>query len=188
MTNKPKNSQKTIKSLILAIIMIMVLITPDLAKASSFELASFAMSPIIINPDSNGDGPTITNLPENTRAQRIDDFFADRDMPLAGFGDKFVKVADACGLDWRLLPAISIRESSGGKHLMNRNPFGWGSAKIPFKNFNEAIEVVSKNLCGLSPGTAQYYKDKTVYEKLWAYNGTVLHSYPDEVIAIMKMF
>jgi hypothetical protein len=121
------------------------------------------------------------------RAERIDAYFEKRGMPLTGYGAKFVEVADKYGIDWRLLPAIGVRESSGGKHLMNNNPFGWGSAKIPFTDFNDAIEVVAYNLSGNNPNTARYYKDTDSYKKLWYYNGTVMPTYPDEVIAIMNM-
>jgi hypothetical protein len=96
-------------------------------------------------------------------------------------------MADKCDIDWRLLPAIGVRESSGGKFQYNNNPFGWGSAKIRFKDFSQAIDVVSDNLCGLNDATAKYYKDKTTYQRLWYYNGTVIPSYPQEVIDIMEM-
>jgi hypothetical protein len=71
---------------------------------------------------------------------------------------------------------------------MNNNPFGWGSAKIPFKDFGEAITVVTDNLCGKNPNTARYYKDTSVDKKLWYYNGSVEPTYPGEVKAIMAMF
>lgn len=122
------------------------------------------------------------------RAERLDAYFAKRDMPLEGYGAKFIEVADAHELDWRLLPAIAVRESSGGKRIMNNNPFGWGSAKIKFDDFNEAIEEVGANISGHDEDTAKYYKDKTVYQILWLYNGTVIHTYPKEVMGIMKMF
>ena len=172
------------------IIVILAGVQPKETKAYS-ELMELSMAPIALNLAIavSDEGPTNENKPSlNSRAKRLDEYFAKRDMPLASYGAKFVKVADFYGLDWRLLPAVGVRESSGGKHLMNRNPFGWGSAKIPFKNFNEAIEVVAKNLAGASPSTARYYKDKTTFQKLWAYNGTVMPTYPDEVIAIMNMF
>ena len=127
------------------------------------------------------------SIVKDDRAERLDAYFAKRDMPLAGYGEEFVEVADKYGIDWRLLPAIGVRESSGGKHLMNNNPFGWGSAKIPFKDFGEAIDVVAWNLSGNNPNTAKYYKDTDSYTKLWYYNGTVMPTYPDEVIAIMDM-
>lgn len=122
------------------------------------------------------------------RADRLDAYFAKRNMPLEGYGAKFIEVADAYEMDWRLLPAIGVRESSGGKHMMNNNPFGWGSAKIKFDDFSEAIEEVAANISGNDKDTARYYKDKTVFQVLWAYNGTVMPTYPKEVMNIMKMF
>jgi len=72
--------------------------------------------------------------------------------------------------------------------LMNNNPFGWGSAKIKFANFDDAIEELGANISGHDKDTARYYKDKTVFQVLWAYNGTVMPTYPKEVMNIMKMF
>ena len=36
-------------------------------------------------------------------------------MPLFGMGMKMCKEAEKNELDWRLLPAIAVRESTGGK-------------------------------------------------------------------------
>lgn len=121
------------------------------------------------------------------KADRIDAYFEKRNMPLAGHGMEFVAAAEKYNIDWRLLPAIGVRESSGGLHLMNNNPFGWGSAKIKFADFSEAIEVVAMNLGGGNPNTARYYKDADTKKKLWYYNGTVMPTYPAEVIDIMEM-
>lgn len=122
------------------------------------------------------------------RADRLNAYFEKRDMPLASYGEKFVRAADACGLDWRLLPAIGVRESSGGKHYMNNNPFGWGSAKIKYADFGAAIDDVTEHLCGSRDTTSSYYKDKTTYQKLWYYNGSVMPTYPAEVMSIMNKF
>lgn len=124
----------------------------------------------------------------DTRGARLDAYFAARRMPLEGHGQTFVEEADRAGIDWRLVAAIGVRESSGGKYLMNNNPFGWGSAKIPFEDFDHAIVVVTSHLAGENPHTARYYANNTTFDKLWAYNGTVLHTYPAEVMAIMDMF
>lgn len=131
--------------------------------------------------------PTNEELIDGERIQRLENYFTARNMPLAGHGADFVAAAKKCDIDWRLLPAIGVRESSGGKHLLNNNPFGWGSAKIKFNDFSDAIDGVSDNLCGLNPNTARYYADKTTYERLWYYNGTVLPTYPKEVMDIMDM-
>lgn len=121
------------------------------------------------------------------KAERIDAYFEKRDMPLAGYGIDFVKAAEKYDIDWRLAAAIGVRESSGGKRMMNNNPFGWGSAKIKFDDFSEAIDVVSMNLGGYNENTARYYRDTDTKTKLWYYNGTVIPSYPQEVIDIMEM-
>ncbi len=121
-------------------------------------------------------------------AEAIDVFFKDRKMPLRGTGMTFVLVAEKYGLDWRLLPAISVRESSGGKEACGYNPFGWGSCKIHnFYSYEEAIEALGKNLGGANKSTSKYYAGKTTEEKLYYYNGSVEPPYTGEVIAIMEM-
>lgn len=120
------------------------------------------------------------------RAEAINAYFKERSMPLQGTGMTFVLVAEKYGLDWRLLPAIGVRESSGGKQACGYNPFGWGSCKLHnYYGYEEAIESLGKNLGGANKNTARYYAGKNTYEKLYYYNGTVVPSYPDEVIAIM---
>lgn len=128
-----------------------------------------------------GERPSSHQQIEDTRALQIDNYFKAHKMPLDGYGKQMVEVADKYNLDWRLLPAISVRESSGGLHMCKNNPFGWGSCKITFNSLNEAIETVGYKLANL-----QVYKDKTTWKKLYYYNGTVIASYPDEVVAIMN--
>lgn len=173
--------KNTINKSVLAILVVMVAMSGILTPANvhAFSFSSFIeLFKAKIEADQEKD----------ERASRIDAYFAKREMPLAGYGEKFVEVADAYDVDWRLLPAIAVRESSGGKRLLNKNPFGWGSCKIKFNDFDEAIEEVGRNLSGNDPDTAKYYADKTTSQILWVYNGTVIHSYPKEVIAIMGMF
>lgn len=122
-------------------------------------------------------------------AEAIDSFFKGRNMPLAGTGMTFVLVAEKYGLDWRLLPAIGVRESSGGKQACGYNAFGWGSCKLghSYNSYEEAIEAIGKNLGGANKATARYYAGKTTEEKLYAYNGSVEPPYIGEVLAIMDM-
>ena len=122
------------------------------------------------------------------KADKINGFFKSRNMPLEGTGMTFVLVAEKYGLDWRLLPAISVRESSGGKQACGYNPFGWGSCKLHnFGSYEQAIESLGKNLGGANPKTSAYYAGKSTMEKLYYYNGTVLPTYPAEVAEIMNM-
>lgn len=121
----------------------------------------------------------------DTRAARINSYFGTWDLPLAHHGAFMVEMADKYNLDWRLIPAIAMRESTGGKFACYNNPFGWGSCKIKFDSFEEAIETLARNLAGENPRTEMYYKDKSTEEKLHFYNGTVIKTYVREVVKIM---
>lgn len=120
-------------------------------------------------------------------ARKIDAYFAKRNMPLEGYGAKLAKEAEDNDIDWRLLPAIAIKESTGGKFACHNNPFGWGSCQIKFSSFDDAIETVAQNLGGNNPVTEKYYKGKTNEEKLYAYNGSVIPKYTSEVLAFMDL-
>jgi len=122
------------------------------------------------------------------KADLIDSFFASYDAPLEGHGMKFVLEAEKNGLDWRLLPAIAMRESTGGKHACKKVPnsvFGYGSCKMSFNSIDESIEIVAHSLGGNNPNTARHYEDKTVLQILRKYN-SVIPNYPNEVVRIMK--
>ncbi len=124
------------------------------------------------------------------KADAIDAYFSERDMPLTGFGMKMALEADKNNLDWRLLPAIAIRESTGGKFdckKVENNPFGWGSCEISFKSVDEAVEIIAKNLGGNNPNTAHHYNNKTTKQILRAYNPpSIVPNYAEQVISIMN--
>lgn len=123
------------------------------------------------------------------KGDAIDAYFKDRGMPLFGTGLKMATEAEKNGLDWRLVAAISVRESTGGKFECVRvpnNAFGWGSCKIGFKSNDEAIETVARNLGGNNPRTAYHYSNKTTMGILRAYNPpSIVPLYAEQVVSIM---
>ena len=123
------------------------------------------------------------------KAQAIDAYFKKYDMPLAGTGMKMVLEAEKNGIDWRLLPAIAVRESTGGKFACKKvtnSFFGWGSCKINFKSTDSAIETVALNLGGNNPNTDHHYAGKTTKEILQKYNPpSIVPKYADQVMGIM---
>ena len=148
--------------------------------AINIPFASLMPSPMAEKPPVKTEAMII----RQERAGKIDGYFAERSMPLENSGLKLVLAAEKNNLDWRLLPAIAIRESSGGKNACGQNPFGWGSCKINFKSLEEAIEVVAWNLGGNNPNTRRHYKGGT-RDKIVSYNGRVIQKYTGQVLAIM---
>jgi hypothetical protein len=139
----------------------------------------------VINQAAN-----LEELTKDAKAKAIDTYFRERNMPLAGTGRTMVEEAEKNGLDWRLVAAIAVRESTGGKFACKKaayNPFGWGSCKISFKSNEHAIEIVAKNLGGNNPNTARHYEDKDTKAILQAYNPpSIVPRYADQVISIMN--
>lgn len=133
--------------------------------------------------------PDANVLSKQDKADAIDAYFALKNMPLEGTGMKMVEEAEKNDLDWRLLPAISARESTGGRAKCKKvpnNAFGWGSCKIGFKSTDQAIEVVAKNLGGNNPKTAMHYDNKTTEGILNAYNPpSIVPKYTEQVMTIM---
>jgi len=129
-----------------------------------------------------------------TQAKAIDAYFRVHKLPLEGTGPKMAKEADKYGLDYRLMPAIAMVETTGGKNLCkklkednNKNPFGWGSCEIGFPSFDKAIEVIAMNLSGNNPNTAQHYEGKTNKEILEKYNPPrIKPGYAAKVMRVMN--
>lgn len=92
------------------------------------------------------------------RAKKIDQYFANKKSPLSGYGEVFVREADKNQIDWRLLAAIAMKESGGGKSKTaneTNNLFGWGFNDDPSKNdpaihnhdsYEHGITLVSQKL------------------------------------------
>lgn len=123
------------------------------------------------------------------RAALIDSYFATRKLPLAGYGKVMVLAADKNDIDWRLIPAIAMRESTGGQNACQKvpnNPFGWGSCKIGFKTTTEAIESLARHLGGNHPKTNHYYANKETKQILETYNPpSIVPEYAKQVMKIM---
>lgn len=116
---------------------------------------------------------TLLQKEREVKAAKIDAYFSANGMPLAGYGMKMVTEAEKHGIDWRLIPAIAVRESTGGLHQcksVSYSPFGFGSCKISFKSYDDAITILATNLGGDNPNTAKAYKGKSLDGILYSYN------------------
>ena len=149
-----------------------------------------SVSEVALAPEQAVDFEALREKEKQAKADAIDVYFRAREMPLSGFGMKMVEEAERNELDWRLLPAIAARESTGGKNACRKvahNPFGWNSCKTGFDSNEEAIEIVAKNLGGNNPKTKKYYAEKSVKGILQAYNPPhIVANYASQVIRIMN--
>lgn len=157
-------------------------VTPTIS--SDTATASVSTEPASVKTDAD-----LLKEKESEEAAKIDAYFKQNGMPLAGYGMKMVIEAEKHDLDWRLIPAIAIRESSGGLHQcksVTYSPFGFGSCKISFKSYDNAIEVVATNLGGDNPNTAKAYDNKTTKQILMAFNPpSVVPDYSGQVMRLM---
>lgn len=113
------------------------------------------------------------------RLARLKSFFAKRGCPLKDSAQDFLVAADQNSLDWRLLPSISMVESSGGKDYKNNNVLGWDSCKERFSSVRAGIHYVAAQL-----GKSKRYKGKDLNHKLRIYNP--LPEYSQRVKAVMQ--
>ena len=104
-------------------------------------------------------------LPSDTRALRLKAFFDKYGCPAPYYTQEYLHAADTNNLDYRLLPAISIRESTCGRHDQLNNRWGWGSAKIGFNSVVDGIHFIARRLV-----SASVYRGRTTHAKLEAYN------------------
>jgi hypothetical protein len=157
---------------------VLPILTANFALPVQLAQVQLNKAPTAVVSVTDENGPLLIKETDNQqklrdeKVRKIDKYFADQNLPLAGFGKKFVEEAEKNGLPWNLLAAQGMIESTGGKFAIpnTNNYFGWGGGKIKFKSVDEAIEVISRHLGGNHEATERYYKDKNLDGILASYN------------------
>ena len=90
---------------------------------------------------------------------------------------EYLRAADSHALDYRMLPAISLVESTCGAFERMNNRWGWASVQSGFPSVPAGIDYISGQLA-----EAPQYKGKTVKEKLFTYN-----PYPEYVRRVERL-
>lgn len=90
-------------------------------------------------------------IAKDSRVEMVRQFFARYDSPLEPYARDVVEAADEFGLDFRLIPAIAMQESTLCKRipLDSHNCWGFGiyGGKVTrFENYSEAIHTITKTL------------------------------------------
>ena len=88
---------------------------------------------------------------EDGRIENLDDFFRSYDSPLEGHAATIVEQADKYNIDYRLLPAIAMQESTLCKKIIKGSHNCWGfgiygSKVTKFDSYDEAIKQITKTM------------------------------------------
>lgn len=101
----------------------------------------------------------------DARLLKINQFFRALNSPAYSLAEDFLVAADRNGLDWRLLPSLSVLESGGGKSYRNNNILGWASCERSFPTVSAGIHHVAFRLA-----ESRLYRGKTLDDLLRLYN------------------
>lgn len=101
----------------------------------------------------------------DARLSMLQSFFQYAHSPLKALAGEFLEAADRHGLDWRLLPSISMVETGCGRTAVGNNLFGWNSGLKRFASAREAIRVVAARLA-----ESKLYRGKDLNALLATYN------------------
>ena len=113
------------------------------------------------------------------RPAKLETFFRSYQCPQPYYIDHYLSAADNYALDYRFLPAVSVRESTCGQHNRLNNRWGWDAGRSRFRSVRSGIYFVASQLA-----ESEYYKGKTVDEKLYVYNPDP--QYVQEVKTLMR--
>src|SRR5262249_24535266 len=98
------------------------------------------------------------------RIVRLENFFRAHHCPAPFLTSEYVEAADTYSIDYRLLPAVSLRESTCGLYARLNNRWGWNSAKSGFITLAHGIQHIAHELA-----LGKYYRGKTLDDKLHMY-------------------
>ena len=126
------------------------------------RFACIVAAEIISTGATRGDAQT---LPDE-RILRVDAFFESYGCPSPNHASAYVRAADQYGVDYRVLPVISLLESTCGSfHRGNNNHWGWNSGRTGFASVPNGIDFITRQL---AQGRA--YRERDLEGKLFAYN------------------
>ena len=162
----------------------------SIPSVAAMHIAASAMAEPELNVKFGKAEPINPELKSvDDRAAKIDAYYRKFGLPLAGYGKVMVEAADKNGLDWRLIPAFAMIESTAGKfgcQSVPNNDFGWASCKVGFASREQAINAIAEHLAGNRSATAHYYAGKDTREIIETYNPpSIVPDYADKIFGVM---
>lgn len=121
---------------------------------------------VVVGASANAEQKPAASVRQgDPRLPKLKKFFDRYDSPAVSLAGHYLLAADRYGLDWRLLPSISIVETGGGKASRNNNLLGWNSARKKFASARESIYFVASRLAN-----SKIYRGKQLEALLASYN------------------
>jgi len=112
---------------------------------------------------------------KDTRVEKLENFFAQKKCPFSKYAKVFIQVADKYKMDWKLLPVVSMVESTGGKNYIH-NGFGWGSDSIDYGSDVQDIDAIAHVLTTSTTYKA-YQENQNLETFARIYNSPFAESY-----------
>ena len=103
-------------------------------------------------------------LPDD-RYDKLESFFQSYGCPAPHYVNEYLGAADSYAIDYRLLPAISVVESTCGVYQRLNNRWGWDSARKGFSSFLTGLHYIARQLA-----EGRFYRNKSLDEKVRMYN------------------
>lgn len=153
-----------------------------LAIPATFQFENVSAKPVPVRASAMPAAKLTTNMAavrQDPRIARLHSFLRSLNCPVSALSEDFIHAADDNHIDWRLLPSISVIESSGGKAFRNNNIFGWDQGEGVFPTIRSGIHEVAFKL-----GKSSLYRNLDTERKLHYYNPNP--EYPGNVIAVMN--
>jgi len=130
----------------------LLLMNKDSEKYNQIEAQHLQEKTSVLSPlNPNSPEISVKIIPADARPEIVKRFFKKYNSPLQNFAQNIVDAADKYDLDWRILPAIAIKESGGCRVIPQEsyNCWGWGihsKGTLKFNSYEEAIEKVSSGI------------------------------------------
>ncbi len=101
-----------------------------------------------ISGESASINKVVDSVSYDYRVENLRKYLDKYNSPLSLYAEEFVTYADANGLDYRLVPAITGVESTFGKHIPtdSYNAYGWANGEYSFTSWQDSIAHVSEVL------------------------------------------
>jgi len=132
------------------------LLTPPLIILTIFSFYNSSKNPskLVSDPvkitelqvDNTIEGEVLATKIDDMRPIIVEKFL--QGTPLSAYSEQIVEVSDKYNIDYRLIPAIAMKESQGGLAIdqSTHNAWGFENGRTVFTSWDLAIDVVGKTL------------------------------------------